>query len=779
MPQYDHLPLVRLPENLTRRKTGRPPPSPKRENSHGTTIRTETNEAVRTQRQSRPAQFVDPSLVLKVGMSGLPMEDDWEGVGLRMLSSDNNNTLILFSSTEELTDFREKLDAYEGPIPPNQKGRRFAGFVDRIETIAALVPRDRLGIRLLERGFTDVEDFQNDEVYLIDIELWDFAGAPARRRKADEIRSFIEERNGEVLDIYVGPSLTILRTEAPGRTIRPLLSVAEVESVDLPPEPDLETPSIIDMDLGELPPIEPAPEDAPIVAILDSGINQHPLLDDVLLASEAFPTELGTADVWGHGTKVGGAVVYGDIRNQIDNGQFQKSVRLISAKIITDDGQFYSRRSLPNQMREIFQNLNERYGCRIFVLSLGDRKASFERGRVGPWAMTLDELAKELDVLIFVSAGNRSPRGGNNVEQAVTQYPFYLLEDANRLFEPSGAANVVTVGAVSHASGLGAGHQNDAHVRAITTAPYQPSPFTRTGPGAGKVTKPDFVDLGGTMVFDAVTRSLRTAPDIPEAGIVTLNPNYLAQLFTSTKGTSLSTPILARKAAFLMQKFPNASANLIRALLAGAAQIPDDTAFQLDKLRNIDAPAIVGNGIVDQTKAAYSDDHRVIYFSDDQLDIDKFAIYSIPIPAEFQSGGKRTIRISLAYDPPVRRTRAEYIGTKMDFRLIRGGSVELVSEHFRSHTGEEETYPPMPNSYDCDLLPNKTQRAGNTLQTAQVSFTRDTDPYGNEYYLVVRCMEGWATDEVSQRFAVTVELEHQAGVQLYARLRERVRMSGL
>ncbi len=706
----------------------------------------------------------------------MSMEDDWEGVGLRLLSSDEDNTLVLFSSTEELTDFRRKLAAYERPIPAGQKDRSFSGFIDRIERVSTLEPADRLGIRLLERGFTEVSDFQDSENYLVDIELWDFASPATRRRKADEIGEFIEAREGEVYDIYVGPSLTILRVHAPGGALRPILSVPEVATVDHPPEPDLEAPSVVQMALDELPAVEPVPQDAPVVAVVDSGINAHPLLEDVLVASESFIPGVGPADVWGHGTKVGGTAVFGDLRDQIASGTLQKSVRLVSAKIITDAGQFYERRTLPNQMRTVFQSLNERFGCRIFVLSLGDDKAWFERGRVGPWAMTLDELAREMNVLVFVSAGNRNPRAGTIVEQGVTQYPQYLLEDGNRIFEPSGAANVVTVGSVAHGSGLGARHQGDAHVRAITERPNEPSPFTRTGPGAGGVTKPDFVDLGGTMVFSAVTRSLQTAPHLPEAGIATLNHDFVRQLFTSSTGTSISTPMLARKAGALLQRFPGASANLIRALLAGASALPEEAS---DRLRGMDVKetsSIVGNGVVDASKAAYSDDHRVIYFADDVLNIDRFAIYRIPIPAEFQTGGKRTIRVSLAYDPPVRRTRAEYLGTKMDFRLVRGCPVDHISDHYRSHSGQDTTHPDLPKKFDCDLKPSKTQRAGNTLQTGSISFTKDTLDYGNEYHLVVRCIGGWATDEVQQRFAVVVELEHQAGVQLYARLRARARV---
>ena len=73
-------------------------------------------------------------------------------------------------------------------------------------------------------------------------------------------------------------------------------------------------------------------------------------------------------------------------------------------------------------------------------------------------AATLDDLDRELDVLIIVSAGNRPPRprGGPSVEEAVTVYPTYLLEPENRLAQPGGAANVVTVGAIAGETGLDA-----------------------------------------------------------------------------------------------------------------------------------------------------------------------------------------------------------------------------------------------------------------------------------------------------------------------------------
>ena len=706
-------------------------------------------------------------------MNGAAMETDWDQLGLTLVSSDEDNSIILFSSSDELDDFRQRIQAYEGPIPDGQAGRRYEGFINRVGDIGTVTPNDRIGIRLREEGFNTVQDIQDANIYTLDVELWDFGQQALRRQKAEDIADYIENAGGEVFDTYVGPSITMMRIRSLGSAVRPLFYIPEVSFVDLPPAPDMDADDAVEMVLPDIPRLSAVDPDAPVVGILDSGVNAHPLLADVLIASEAFPPELGTADVWGHGTRVGGATVFGDLRHQLSLETLSKSVRLVSAKVITDQGQFYERRTLPTQMRMAISQLHENYGCRIFVLSLGDVRARNVRGRVGPWAATLDEIARELDVLLLVSAGNRTPRSGTSLEQAITEYPRYLTEEANRICEPGGAVNAVTVGSLAHSTGIGPEHAENVHIQPITNA-MEPSPFTRAGAGAGGIPKPDFVDMGGTYLVDAWSRTLRKAPREAGAGVITLNHQFLNQLFTSATGTSYAAPLLARKAGELLKIIPTASANLLRALLAGAATIPDASKLRLSPL-GIDVPKeICGHGLVNPIRAAYSDEHRVVFCAEDTLDIDNFAIYRIPIPDEFKNGGRRTIRVSLAFDPPVRRTRAEYIGVKMNYRLIRGCPPERIFGHFRERPSAE-AIPEIANRYKCIMKPGSNKRDQLTLQTSEISFTRDTDTYGDDYYLVVRCQGGWASEQViNQRYAVVVELEHQQGISLYARLRARV-----
>lgn len=777
MARHDHLRLVRLPELLERRRRPGVGRAPTHEPSgHSQRLRTELDAAVVEQQRRRKPEFVDPSLILRVRMNGMTLEEEWERLGLTVLASDEDKTLILFSSTDEMQGFRDRLSAYARGVPPGQVAPSYAGFIDRVEEIVSVEPRDRLGIRLREEGFVSPDDFAPERSFLLDVELWDLGRRELRTRKLDQIADYIDARGGEVLDRYVGPSITMLRARLSGTVVRTLLDLDVIATIDLPPEPDVETSDALNLALADLPELAPVSDNAPVIGIIDSGLNAHPLLEDVLVGAIGIPAALGGADDFGHGTRVGGIALFGDLRAQLANGVLERAGRIASAKVVNDRGAFDERRLVPSQMREALTTLNQRFGCRLFVISLGDPKHIFDGGKVGPWAATLDELARELDAVIVVSAGNRAPRGGNRLEQAVTEYPGYLMERANRLCEPAGAMNVLTVGSLAHGEGLGPEFEADVHVQPITRT-LEPSPFTRVGPGLGGAWKPDLVDVGGTLVFDPIVARLRRGEELPTAGVVTLHHNFLDRLFTAGSGTSYAAPLVANKAAQIFARFPNASANLVRALLVGAAAVPSEAQARLEALGPDVVRSICGHGQVDAIQATYSDDHRVVLYAEDELALDHFAVYQLPIPELFQGGGRRTIRVSLAFDPPVRHTRVDYAGIGMSFRLVRGCAPDLIFEHFRRRTQAEGHRPDIDGRYQCKLEPGSNVRERGTLQSASITFTRGTELYGDNYYLVVRCESGWAASfETRQRFAVVVELNHQPEVRLYSRLQARARL---
>lgn len=777
MARYEHLQLLRLPERFERRKTGGGGRTPARDpGAHSGRLRTELDQAVAAQQQRRRPEFVNPALILRVQMTGALLEEDWNRLGLTVLSSDDDRTLVLFASSDDMTAFRERLAAYARGVPPGQQNPSYAAFIGGIEAIAAVSPRDRIGIRAREDGLTDATDFQPGTAYTVDVELWDVGRRELRIRKIEEIAAYVDARGGEELDRYVGPSISLVRVRCDGSLIQTLLAIDEVAEIDLLPVLDTVTADAIDLPLGDLPAPEAVPEDAPLIGIIDSGVNDHPLIADILAGSIAVPDTLGTADDHGHGTFVGGIAAFGDLRGQLAAGTLARGARLCSAKVLDHTGNFPDSRLTPRQMREAITRLNQELGCRIFVIALGDRKRVFDGGKVGPWSATLDELARELDVLIIVAAGNRPPRTGNRIEQAVTDYPVYLLEPANRLCEPAGAMNVVTVGSLAHGDGLGSRAAGNVGVRAITGA-LEPSPFSRAGPGLRGGIKPDVVDVGGTLIYDPIVARLRGGEDVPEAGVISLNNRFVDRLFATRSGTSFSAPLVAFKAAQILRHFPDASANRLRALLAGSASVPAEARA---KLRLLDAQAekaICGHGVVDAERATFSDDARVVLYAEDELEVDHFAIYQIPVPEPFQrERGRRTIRVALAYDPPVRHSRRDYNGVSMSFRLIRGCNPDHIFDHFRRRAPEEDRFPEMADRFNCKLDPSPTLREKASLQTATVQFSRDVSHYGDTYYLVVRCAGGWASDIARQAFAVVVEIAHEAEVALYERMRARVRV---
>lgn len=777
MPQYDHLRLVRLPERLPRRKVGGGGPPPTRNaGAHSGRLRQELDQAVTAQQQRRRADTVDPALILRVQMSGPLLEEEWNRVGLTVLSSDDDRTLVLFSSSDELTEFREKLAAFGRGVQHDKKNPAFANFIANVEAIAEVAPRDRIGVRAREAGFTEVEDFVGGEGYILDIELWDLGRRELRERKINDIARYAEALGGEELDRHIGPNLTMVRLRGDGAIARALLSIEEIAELDFPPEPDLSAGDFIDLVLGDLPEVGDLHDEAPLIGIIDSGINDHPLIADVLVGAIGVPDTLGTADDHGHGTFVGGIATFGDLRAQLGARQLQRSARLCSAKVIDDTGNFPNSRLAPRLMREAITRLNEEFGCRIFVIALGDRTKMIEGGKVGPWAQTLDELVRELDVVVIVAAGNRQPRRGLRVEEAVTNYPNYLLEATNRLCEPAGGMNIVTVGAIAHGNGLSARAADNVGVRPITGR-FEPSPFSRIGPGAHGAIKPDFIDVGGTLIYDGPTASLQGGEVRPEAGVLSLHNRPIERLFATRSGTSHAAPLVAFKASQILARFPEASANLVRALLASSAATPAEAVHRLSHLGEDGQRFVCGNGLVDAERAAFSDDARVVLYAEDDLAIDHFAVYQIPVPEPFQTEkGRRAIRVSLAYDPPVRHSRREYNGVSMGFRLIRGCDPHLIFEHFRQRAANEGPIPEMADRFNCKLVPSPTLREKSSLQTAAISFSRDVSEYGDIYYLVVRCSSGWAGDAGQQSFAVAVEISHEAELQLYERLRQRARV---
>jgi hypothetical protein len=774
MPELPHLILPRAEVELERRKKPGFGKSPKKDVAKQTErVRLAVDEALAVHKKLR-ADITDPALIVRVRTSGVVPEEEWERAGLAVLGHDATDAVVLFASDAELKEFQARLTAFAAERKAGQKHPSYNLLISSIEEFGPLKPEDRIGSALRGEGFDRAESFADDRRFNVDVELWDVGTQIERGGQADRMTEEIAGLGGEVSDRYIGITFSALRVRATGNLVRRLLSDPLVRLVDLPPQPDLDVAPLLDATIEDLGIIEPPDADAPLVAILDTGVNSaHPLLEPVVIDRIAFPATLGPNDIFGHGSRVSGIAAYGDVRDCLENGSFQSSVRILSGKVVNDQGNLDDRLLIATQINEIVRTFHAR-GCRIFNLSIGDRLSQYAGGRVGQWTAILDELARELDVLFVVAAGNYLHRPVVHPEEHHTGYPGYLLTGNNRIFEPATAANALTIGAVAHAASVPASANGNVGLRPIAEV-GEPAPFTCSGPGVNRGIKPDLCDDGGNILYDGVVQNLVR---VPESEVFTTSHDYLRNLFTTARGTSCAAPLVTHKAALVLGAFPQASANLLRALLASSARIPEPSMTRLQNESDEKILSVCGYGIANAENAATSDANRVVLYAEGEMSMDWFYVYEVPIPAEYaQTKGKRHIAVTLAFDPPTRHSRLAYLGVEMSFRLIRGKSVEWVRDHYRKR--EEKTEgkaDKLGGKYDCDFDIGSTIRERGTLQRGIFTMTANpSDEYGETYFLVVRCERQWFPDEFAkQRFAVVVELSHSEDVRLYERVDQRV-----
>jgi hypothetical protein len=210
-----------------------------------------------------------------------------------------------------------------------------------------------------------------------------------------------------------------------------------------------------------------------------------------------------------------------------------------------------------------------------------------------------------------------------------------------------------------------------------------------------------------------------------------------------------------------------------------SAEIPEATASRLSEWDEEEVARAVGYGHANIEFALSSDDNRVVLYREDRLPLDRFAVYEVPIPQLFQTeSGFRQIRVALAFMPPVRHTRYDYPGASMSFRLLRGAGPKEVFDHCRKWEKKVEGEPfKLESRFDCKMRPGPQRRDRGTLQCATFTARTNISNYGNQYFLVVRCEEGWASSEIEElEFAVVVQLRHEAQIALYQRIEERVRI---
>lgn len=773
----DHLRIRRTEIERQRHKKSARSGRPERNNvEYGESLDRKVDIVIKSFEQaseSQPPEF-NPAFIFKIMLDrGFISDDDWRRSNLMVLSEEPDGAIVLFSP-DQLTEFRNRIGRYAQPLSDNQRNPSQAWIASLTDDIELWGRRNRIGRKLRDA------EIDPSQAYYLDVELWVYGTDSDNQERFESLKRYIENNNGRVTDRYIGNTLSLVRVCVSGAFIDKMLEIGYIREVDLPPEPVMEMPQFIHSRIDDFhTPIDPPPPGSPSVCVIDSGLaTGHPFLASAVGDAKAFPVSIGTEiDQNGHGTLVAGLALYGDINTCINTLNFVPQISLYSARVTNAQNQFDDESLIITQIEQAVQYFYNTYGCRVFNISLADPDLVYADGKPSPWASVLDNLVQMFNIVIVVSTGNIPivSYRGQDAEDVRVNYPTYLLDRNSRILEPSTAVNALTVGSICHSDhSFLAGRQPGDLIEPIGSMDM-PSPFTRCGPGVNNAIKPDVVEYGGNSAWYGSQR--RFIQNDPGLDIISTNREFHNRLFAAASGTSFSAPRVAHLAACIIRKYPDISANMVRALIANSASIPFKAHEQFANMDDI--RRLYGFGLPNITKALYSTDNRVLLMADDVIVNDGIHVYEIPIPDIFRSThGERVITLCLAYDPPVRHTRKDYVGINLDFHLLRGCTTDEVVNWYSNEREDGDTQ--IPKSHICNLQPSIQSRGGGTLHKAEFRIRQNSalERYpGENFQLVIESKKRWIDNNLypRQRYAVLVTLEHSdVQLNIYNILQNRV-----
>ncbi|MDT6970389.1 S8 family peptidase [Streptomyces thermocarboxydus] len=747
---------------------------------HGDDIHGDLDFVFHELQQRQPALGIDPRLILIVEIDaqtvGPADETDWSRAGLRVVEAREASRVIAFSDDPQMAEFLRRLDAYsEGPRSGN-KTASYETFFDNITSVRPYGRADRPGQALAAR-LAQTDD-QTDDVLTVDVEVWH----PGDQEKADgwlkALNTALARVGAEVHDSFSSQAagVSLMRVTASTQIISALLNVDLIAKVDVLPAGTVDHLSPSDVKAEQLAGLPESPSDAPIVGLIDSGVQaEHPLLRGCVVeattVSDAFSDGV---DRHGHGTNVASVLLRGSIEEQLASGDWDvPPCRLISVRVLNAENQVSYTKLPQSEITQAVAYLASQ-GVKVINISLGDEDSLIGRGSGAPTlAAVLDSLARKFGIVFIVPTGNVIPAeySGPFDAEFRSDYPQRMVDSpVVSLMDPAPSALSLTVGGAVpplRAAALG---------QSPIGKPGWPSPFSRIGPGINGAIKPEVSAPAGTL-GQALDDS---QPKRVDAFMVAVADGRLDSqaLVSYDVGTSLAAPHVARACAVVEDAYPDASANLIRALVLQSATSKESpfsaVANMSDGKREAQTLRFCGYGQVSEQRSVLSGERDTVLFAEEEIPLDSVHLYTIPIPDAFFASGaeERGIAVALCYDPPVRARRMDYLGSRMQFELLRGVSPAstidlLLAEEKQARRARKAaglslpTISSLPSSQRIPLKPSRSARSAGANQlgrfvwrSALKSFNENSD----EFVLAVQNVNRWDMPTRKQSYAIAVRL---------------------
>ncbi|MDD4069744.1 MAG: S8 family peptidase [Candidatus Izemoplasmatales bacterium] len=376
--------------------------------------------------------------------------------------------------------------------------------------------------------------------------------------------------------------------------------------------------------------VEVPSNDIPIVGVIDSGISEIPPLESLIINNDNSYSLTGNSpkeDNCNHGTGVAALIAFGDKLYPEPRGTIEPDAKLLSMKVIDS-----SIGRLPDKdVIDLIRRANAEYGIKLFNLCVGYIDPKAENSQIEKYAYMLDTLSYELDVLIFISAGNHNacfvkytPDG---VEKTIT-YPNQIRLNSAFIKTPAESMNNITIGAAAGNFEL-FDSINALSLDNDSSAYYSPRHHVNWKTKKLRLNKhlfkPDLLHYGGDFNFLLENDSYSA---------LRVMSSVTGEYFMRTCGTSYSTPLIANLAARLVKLYPSLNDNMqtIKALIINSAVKKKFICDHITSSKICKQEQVLGYGIPNTEKLLYSSENSTTLVLEDSIEPGNLQIYPIHFP---------------------------------------------------------------------------------------------------------------------------------------------------
>ena len=517
----------------------------------------------------------------------------------------------------------------------------------KIEKIKAYSKQEKIVIQEYE-NMTDITQ-------PIKVKLFSFDDATDNEYFTQGFEEQIRQLGLEATRLNYGGNLCVYKLRCGNKDdLNKIIEYPGVHKVSFFPQYTYDFPNIAQAkkQLSVLPvPVEG--DDYPIIGVIDSGIMpDHKYLEPWIYKREYFvPEEYRNYE---HGTFVAGILIYGGIINE--NKKTQPRFKLLD--VVTspnNDPEKGPTDSLSeDRLIQILHDVIGRYhsDVRVWNMSLGTDVICGDI--MSDLAIALDELQDLYGVDFILPAGNY-------IEIPLREWPPVIdLQNADRITSPADSIRAITVGSIANI-GINGFVEKD-----------MPSPFSRKGPGANYLIKPDVVYYGGNCTSDLRCEG---------TGIISfdIHGNIIEDI-----GTSYSTPVITAIYASLRNGIAEErSREFAKAFLIHSAQIPEQAkkdVTDFDKYYGYGKPAENVEEILTCVDASVTLVFSGTLFNGTFIEFNDF-----PYPKSLYRNKKcyGDIRMTLVYTPQIDASFGqEYCCTNID---VHFGTYDFIDDEGYVH----------------------------------------------------------------------------------------------